>query len=148
MNNFKTFLAIIITCVFTKTTYSAGAEGGSPSPAPYVIGSSFLIAANVCLDAVNTIQIVRGTNNKVIPITGLFTGATQIAFGIGNYSTYEEIKGFSIFNIGLGTATMALSAWNLIANKKPKVKTTSFNLYSFPTQDQRVGCAFTYTRRF
>ena len=134
--------------MFAKTSYGGNVEGGSPSPAPYVIASSFLIGANLCFDAFNTIQIVRRTNNKAIPITGLFTGASQIALGIGSYSTYKEIKGFSIFNIGLGTTTIVLSAWNLITNKKAKEKKTSFNLGSFPTQDKSVGFTFTYTRRF
>ncbi len=148
MNKIKIVLQLIILCVITRTSNANHVEGGSPSPAPYVLLTTFLTGANITFDVFNTIQIVKGANNKSIPITGLFTGASQIALGIANYSTFKEMQGISIFNIGLGTTTIMLSAWNLITNKKPKEKKTSFNFSSFPTNNKSVGFAFTFKRKF
>ena len=136
-------------CVFAKSNYAVDGKGESISPAPYVILSSFLIGANAGINVANTFHIIKGTNKKGIPITGLFSGASQIALGMGNYSAYKkELREFSILNIGLGTATMILSAWNLIDNKSHQEKKTSFNFYSFPTTNGNIGFALTIARNF
>ncbi len=67
-------------------------------------------------------------------------------FGVGY--TNESQKNLSMINIGVGTTTIILSAWNLITNTKPKEKRTSWNLYSFPTENNRTGLAFSLTRKF
>jgi hypothetical protein len=124
------------------------------SPA-YGISSSILGGINLSLNTVNGIQIGKGTTNKTVPIIGLISGAGQIAFGSAMfpknrifYYTNESQKTLSMVNIGLGTTTMILSAWNLITNCKPKDKLTTWNIYSFPTQDNNTGMAFSLTRRF
>lgn len=53
-----------------------------------------------------------------------------------------------MINIGIGTTTMILSAWNLITNRKSKEKLTSWNIYSFSTINNDKGMAFSLTRRF
>ncbi|MEO8171569.1 MAG: hypothetical protein ABI581_00745 [Sediminibacterium sp.] len=125
----------------------------------YGISSSVIGGLNLSLNTVNLIQISKGTTNKTIPIIGLIAGAGQVAFGAtmfpkdettwgGTYSGNESQKTLSMLNIGLGTTTMILSAWNLITNRKSKAKLTTWNVYSFPTQDNNTGIAFSLTRKF
>jgi tRNA U34 5-methylaminomethyl-2-thiouridine-forming methyltransferase MnmC len=59
----------------------------------------------------------------------------------------ESQKTLSMINIGLGTTTTILSAWNLITNRKPKDKLTTWNIYSFPAQGNNTGLAFSLTRK-
>jgi len=66
----------------------------------------------------------------------------------GTDYTNESEKTLSMVNIGLGTTTIILSAWNLITNRKPKDKLTTWNIYSFPTQNNNTGLAFSLTRKF
>jgi len=128
------------------------------SPA-YGISSSIIGGLNLSLNTVNGIQVGKGTTNNTVPIIGLITGAGQIALGSamfpkenmtlgGTFFTNESQKTLSMVNIGLGTTTMILSAWNLITNRKPKDKLTTWNIYSFPTQNNNSGMAFSLTRRF
>ena len=128
------------------------------SPA-YGISSSIIGGLNLSLNIINGIQLGKGTTNKTVPIIGLITGAGQIALGFamfpkeqmtwgGSSYTNESQKTLSMVNIGLGTTTMILSAWNLINNRKPKDKLTKWNIYSFPTQNNNTGIAFSLTRRF
>lgn len=128
------------------------------SPA-YGISSSIIGGLNLSLNTVNGIQIGKGTTNKTVPTIALITGAGQIVLGSamfpkeqmawgGTNYTNESQKTLSMVNIGLGTTTMILSAWNLITNRKPKDKLTAWNFYSFPTQDNNTGMAFSLTRRF
>jgi hypothetical protein len=125
----------------------------------YGISSSIICGLNLSLNTVNGIQIGKGASNKAVPIISMITGAGQIALGSAmfpkeqndfGYSIYtnESQKTLSMVNIGLGTTTMILSAWNLITNRKPKNKLTTWNIYSFPTQDNNTGMAFSLTQRF
>jgi len=122
----------------------------------YGISSSILSGLNLSLNTINGIQIGKGTTKKAVPIIGLITGAGQFALGSVmfpkgyNYrgATNESTKALSMVNIGLGTTTMILSTWNLIANRTPKVKLTTWNIYSFPAQGNNTGMAFSLTRRF
>lgn len=122
------------------------------------VSSSVLGGLNLSLTTVNAIQIGRGsTNKKVTPIIGLVTGVGQIVLGAFTFPTREdrfyatgniaETK-LSMFNIGLGTSTIALSTWNLIANRKRKEKSTSYNIYGFPTQDGDMAFGFSFSKRF
>ena len=124
----------------------------------YGISSSVLGGLNLSFNTINGIQIAKGTKSKTVPIVGLLTGAGQIVLGAAKFpksyenygTTYtnESQKTLSMVNIGMGTTTMILSAWNLITNHKPKQKLTTWNLYSFPTQNDKIGLAFSLTRKF
>ena len=124
----------------------------------YGISSSIIGGLNLSLNTINGIQIGKGTTNKTVSIIGLITGAGQIVLGSANFPkenkgwgtnyTNESQKTLSMVNIGLGTTTMILSAWNLITNRKQKDKLTTWNIYSFPTQKKNIGMAFSMTRRF
>ena len=124
----------------------------------YGISSSILSGLNLSLSAVNGIQISKG-GNKTVPYIGLVTGAGQVVLGslmftkqqeslFGVNYTNENQNALSMVNIGLGTTTMILSAWNLITNCKPRNRTTSWNIYSFPAQDNNAGLAFSLTKKF
>lgn len=124
----------------------------------YGISSSILGGLNFSLNTVNGIQIGKGTTNKTVSIIGLLTGAGQIALGSamfpkgmyswGRYYANESQKTLSMVNIGLGTTTVILSAWNLITNRKQKDKLTTWNIYGYPTHDNNTGMAFSFTRKF
>lgn len=125
----------------------------------YGISTSIIGGLNLSLNTINGIQIGKVTKNNIVPIIGLITGAGQIALGSvkfpkeqigwgGTNYTNESKKTLSMINIGIGTTTMILSAWNLITNRKSKEKLTSWNIYSFSTINNDKGMAFSLTRRF
>ena len=125
----------------------------------YGSSSSIISGLNLSLNTINGIQITKGSTNKTIPVIGLITGAGQVFLGASNIPkedvdvngknfTNESQKTLSFLNIGLGTSTMILSAWNLLNNRKPKDKRTTWNIYSFPTQKNDLGLAFSLTRKF
>lgn len=125
--------------------------------AEYGIPSAFLSGINVSLSTVNGIHISKGANNKTIPIIGLITGVGQITLGVLNYPEPEMTingliqntgqRNLSLLNIGIGTSALILSSWNLILNRKPKDKSLSWNIYSFPTRDSNVGLGFSFTKK-
>lgn len=124
----------------------------------YGISSSALGGINVAVNTLNLMQTFKGTNSKTIGIIGLLTGAGQTILGVSMFpktvtdfygntiTTNENKKNLSMANIGIGTATMFLSAWNLITNRKPKETKTTWNLNSFESQNS-IGMAVTFTRK-
>jgi len=126
------------------------------SPA-YGISSSLIGGFNLSLNTINGIQISKGAKNKNVPILGLIAGAGQITLGALNYPkeqmtmngilVNQSERNLSFINIGLGTSTLLLSSWNLITNRKPKEKSLSWNIYSFPTQGSNMGLGFSLTKR-
>lgn len=145
-------------CAMIQPTYGSPSYSYSYnyiSPA-YGISSSVLGGLNLSLNTINGIQIANNSNNKAVPIIGLFTGTSQIIMGsymFNESQTYwyginESKKSLSMVNIGLGTSTVFLSAWNLISNRKQKNKLTSWNVYSFPTPNENLGLAFSWSKKF
>lgn len=137
-------------CAMIQPKYQ-GANYISPA---YGISSSVLGGINLSLNFVNAIQIGKSPANKTVPRIGLITGAGQIALGSAmffknqmSHYTNESERTLSMVNIGLGTSTMILSSWNLITNRKPKEKSLTWNIYSFPTRDSNMGFAFSLTKR-
>lgn len=126
-------------------------------PASYGISSSVLSGVNLSLNTLNALQMMRGTSNKTIPAIGLITGAGQVVLGIASFpknvysingtATNESKKTLSMVNIGLGTTTMILSAWNLINNKKLKERSTTINLYSVPADRSKMNIGLCLTRK-
>ncbi len=142
-------------CAMVQPTYgSTPTDIISPT---YSISSSLICGLNLSLNTINGIQISKGANSKIIPILGLITGAGQITLGTLNYpkeqitwgGTYVNPgqRNLTLINIGLGTTTMILSSWNLITNIKPKEKSLSWNIYSFPTQNSNMGLGLSLTKR-
>lgn len=123
----------------------------------YGISSTVLGGVNLSLNAINTIQMVRGTGGSTVPVIGLITGAGQVILGITNFSkntttlngsaTNESKKTLSMVNIGIGTTSMILSAWNLITKKKLKDKMTSWNIYTTPSKNNKMNVGLRLTRK-
>ncbi len=123
----------------------------------YVISSSVIGGLNLSLNTINGMQIFKGANNKTVPILGLIAGVGQITLGAWNYPKEQMTwsgayvnparRNLSLINIRLGTSTLILSSWNLITNRKPKEKSLSWNIYSFPAQGNNFGLGFSLTKR-
>ena len=157
-------------CAMIQPTY-----GGWPIPQPqpqpqpfttnyisshHAISSSILSGMNVSMSTINTLQIINGRENNTAPIIGMVSGAGQIVLGAINYPYQNEtyvnnpnftenptLRNLSMINIGLGASTLVLSTWNLFSNKNPKDKSTSWNLYSFPTHTNNMGLGFSFTKQ-
>lgn len=143
-------------CAMIQPTYGQEPTDNYISPS-YGVSSSLIGGLNLSLNTINGIQISKGANNKTVPILGLITGAGQITLGVLNYPKEEQDpfngilvnesqRNLSLINIGIGTSTMILSGWNLIKNRKPKEKSLSWNVYSFPTQGGNMGLGFSLTK--
>src|SRR5690606_19062172 len=95
----------------------------------YGISSAVFSGVNLSIGAINIAQLSRGAESKVMPLIGLATGVAQATMGIIEFPKDEESRwddkpianigkrNVSLLNIGLGTANVLLSSWNLIANK-------------------------------
>lgn len=124
----------------------------------YGISSSVLSGLNLSLNTVNGMQIAKGTNSATIAIAGLIGGAGQAVLGAAMYpktkyefygrTVNERRQSLSMINIGVGTATMILSAWNLLTNGHPKDKKTTWNFNGISAQGNTVGMAIGLKRRF
>ena len=143
-------------CAMIQPAYGPAPSDNYISPA-YGVSSSLVGGLNLSLNTINGIQISKGANNKTVPILGLIAGAGQITLGALNYPKEQMTWGgtyvnpaqrnLSLINIGIGTSTLILSSWNLITNRKPKEKSLSWNIYSFPTQSSNMGLGFSLTKR-
>lgn len=146
-------------CAMIQPTYGGVTplNPSTPISAGYAISTSVLGGVNLSLNTLNGIQIGRGANNKAVPVLGLIGGAAQIALGAINFppkevapgvtAPNEGTKALSMVNIGLGTTTFILSAWNLITNRKPREKVTTWNIRSFRTPGNGNGLALALTRK-
>lgn len=143
-------------CAMIQPAYGPAPADNYISPA-YGISSSLIGGLNLSLNTINGIQISKGANNRTIPILGLIAGVGQITLGGLNYPkeqltmngilVNQSQRNLSFINIALGTSTLILSSWNLITNRKPKEKSLSWNMYSFPTQGSNMGLGFSLTKR-
>ncbi len=143
-------------CAMIQPSYGPAPTDNYISTA-YGVSSVMLGGLNLSLNTINGIQISKGANSKEVAILGLITGVGQITLGalsypeaemtFGGVAINESQRNLSLINIGLGTSTLILSSWNLITNKKPKEKSLSWNFYSFPTQNSKMGYGFSLTKR-
>lgn len=150
-------------CAMIQPTYNFIPPPNDPlMPANYIspaygVSSSVLSGINLSLNAMNGIQILKGSTGKAVPIAGLVAGAGQITLGALNYPKENTLlygtqnnvaeRNLSLLNIGLGTSTLILSSWNLLTNRTPKEKSLSWNVYSYPTENSHVGVGFSLTKR-
>ncbi len=121
----------------------------------YGVNTAIWCGVNLSLSIVNAIQLGKGVEGNSSGVIGLVSGMGQIVYGAIKFekNTFggtinETTNVISMLNIGLGTTTMILSGVNLAANGKPKPKLTTWNIYSFPTQNQSTGLAFSVSRKF
>lgn len=124
-------------------------------PTPYAISSSIFGGINL---SVNTIQL-SNSQSRLVSKIGLVSGVAQIGLGLaslpievrtinGQWTSNESKKTLSMINIGLGTGTMLLSTWNLIAHKPVKEKLYSWDICSIPLDEKETAVAFSIKRKF
>lgn len=125
----------------------------------YSISSAMLGGVNLSLAAINAIQIGKEADGRIAPWLGVVTGAAQIALGIAEYpddemNTFGEPftnvgqRNVSFFNIGLGTATMVLSSWNLLTDKPKKEKSVRWGFQGMTVPGGQEGIGFSVMKRF
>jgi hypothetical protein len=127
-------------------------------PAAYGAGTAVWSGLNAPLAALNAGRALSGRPGKGLAVAGLASGLGQAALGTivliddesrayDGHSYNETKKAVSFLNIGLGTATAALSAWNLWAPKTTAPRTTvSVGSYASPVEPS--GGVLMLTRRF
>jgi hypothetical protein len=101
------------------------------------------------------LQLFRGSRGVALPIIGFASGAGQVAMGImsmpepyydaslGHYVNNDSQRQLSMVNIGLGTASMALSAVTFVNGRLKKQPKFSWNV-----QGQGNGMTLGFTRTF
>ena len=143
-------------CAMIQPTYQFLPGAQENISTAYGVSSSVLTGSNLALNTLNAMQLSKGANNKTVAMIGMATGAGQTILGLANFPKATEYTGtntnggrktLSIVNIGLGTSTLILSTWNLIANRKAVDKKLSWNINSFETADNKLGMAFTIRRK-
>lgn len=144
-------------CAMIQPTYSYGPPLANRVSLANGLSSSIIGGTNLAINTINGIQISNGSNSNTLPIIGLISGAGQVTLGALSYPNEEYAmdgtylnpaqRSLSLINIGLGTSTLILSSWNLITNRKPKEKSLSWNIFSFPTPDSNMGFGFSITKR-
>jgi hypothetical protein len=130
--------------------YTPPPANGNHIEQDYGTASAVLTGINLSMVAINGIQMANQSGHKALPMAGLLTGVGQLLLGAGNFPDEgnESQKLLCMVNIGLGTAGIVLSAWNLMSNRPQKDRRTSWNVYTFPTRDNTTGVALSMTRRF
>ncbi|MDO7852415.1 hypothetical protein [Hymenobacter convexus] len=144
-------------CALIQPTY------GPPPPTEgevktYAVGSAIWGGVNVMLGAANASQFNRAEVGKGAAYAGILSGTGQLLTGALrlpndqqgiNWSpstTYGTERTISYLNIGMGTATLALSAWNLISHRNAALKKTTVGVVTFP--GPAGGSGLSLTRRF
>jgi hypothetical protein len=146
-------------CAMIQPTYN----WTNPPTENYVSGSYGAATAawsglNAPLAVLNAGRALRGSSGKGLAVAGLASGLGQAALGTivlieeesrtyGGHSYNETKKAVSFLNIGLGTATAVLGAWNLLAPKAPVPRTT-LGVSSYASPAEPSGGVLTLTRRF
>jgi hypothetical protein len=137
-------------CAMIQPTYSYTPYNNLT--AEYIWIGSVLTGMNVSLCTVNGIQIGNGNMNKLFPVLGIMSGVAQIALANSQLSGYNDLhdseKAYSFINIGLGTTTISMGVWNLIANRPAPNKPTTWHISSFETVDHQQGMRLGVQRTF
>src|SRR5690606_28313234 len=109
--------------------------------------------------AINIAQLSRGAESKVMPLIGLATGVAQATMGIIEFPKDEESRwddkpianigkrNVSLLNIGLGTANVLLSSWNLIANKPRNERLLTWDIGQTTMPGNQTGVGFHVVRK-
>jgi hypothetical protein len=144
-------------CALIQPTY--GPIPPTPAEAnAYAVGSSIWGGVNVMLGAANASQFNRPAVGKGAAYAGILSGTGQLLTGALNLpadtegsnwspgTSYNTVRTFSYLNIGLGTATLALSAWNLVSRRNAAQQKTTVGVVNFP--GPAGGSGLSLTRRF
>jgi hypothetical protein len=155
-------------CALIQPTYGGLINPGPttvevPVPRSYAVGSAIWGGVNVMLGAANATQFNQPTPGRRAAYAGVLSGAGQVMLGAlrlrddvaANYSdfmysprtkSYAAERTVSYLNIGAGTATLALSAWNLFSHRKATADRTAVGVVNYPGPVGGTGLSL--TRRF
>jgi hypothetical protein len=145
-------------CALIQPTYGSVLTP-EPVSTPYAVGSAVWGGVNVMLAAANASQFNQPSVRRGTAYAGVLSGTGQLLLGAlrlpadkpdgGIYIGRIPIKSYaaertvSFLNIGAGTATLALSAWNLFSHRPAKVGGTAVGVVSFPGQSGGAGLSLT-----
>jgi hypothetical protein len=153
-------------CALIQPSYGSAPPTMTPEPVPtaYAVGSAMWGGVNVMLGAANASQFNQPGARRGAAYAGVISGTGQLllgalrlpadkpgeGLGIGwnrpAGTSYAAERTVSFLNIGAGTATLALSAWNLFSHRPAKVGNTAVGVVSFP--GQAGGAGLSLTRQF
>ena len=151
-------------CALIQPNY--GTPTPTPNPAPvsdaFAVGSAAWSGLNVALSAINASQLQQLRPERGPVYLGVLSGAGQILFGALHLPKDEQVWGINIgwnppvvqsyatertvsyLSIGLGTATLGLSAWNLLRHRPTGAGRTAVGVVNYGGG----GSGVAVTRRF
>lgn len=147
-------------CAMIQPTYSGwpDPQGDYISPAS-AISSSVFTGMNATFTGLNGLQMLRGTPpSKALSILSMVGGAGQVVLGIATHPsvfvdgsnrriTNESQQKLSMLNIGMGTGSIVMGIANLAMKRSAvKPRSTSWNIYGYPSGQQKVGLGFGFTK--
>ncbi len=142
--------------VFPVSTYNHFNTGESLITA---LGSG----TNAFIAIQNNNQIKSKSTRKLLPAVGISTGLLQVGFGailFGNTDygrdfygqpIYNETqRGMGLLNMGIGTTTTLLSAWNLLDNRSIRLQSqkVTWNAGNFSLSSGQVAMGLGMMHRF
>ncbi|WP_426062141.1 hypothetical protein [Hymenobacter sp. B1770] len=153
-------------CALIQPTYGSPNPvlSANPVPTSYAVGSAVWGGINVMLAAANASQFNQPDAGRGAAYAGVLSGTGQVLLGAlrlpadepngGRYPGYGLPTGksfaaeraVSFLNIGAGTATAALSFWNLLHHRPADAGRTAVSVVNYPGQIGGTGLSF--TRRF
>ena len=124
-------------------------------PTELGVSSAVLGGVNVALNTINAVQMINGSGGVAVPAVGVFTGAGSMVLGVGDLMSMnrtghasENRQILAYLNIGLGTTTMIMSVWGLIAKKTSQPRATTWDLRPISTADGGTAVGVGLVRRF
>lgn len=153
-------------CALIQPTYQRPVlpQEDVPVANHYAVPSMMWSGLNVAFGAVSATQLSQAAPRPGLAWVGMASGAGQVLLGALNLPKDEvpeptlwgpqlPVRSFaaersvSYVNIGVGTATLALSAWNLLCHRQAaQLPRTAVGVVSFPAASGSAGLAL--TRRF
>jgi hypothetical protein len=150
-------------CALIQPSYGSAVPTLVPVPVPtsYAVGSAMWGGANVMLSAANASQFNQPGVGRGVAYAGLLSGTGQVVLGAlhlrddepgGLYigwnpapgKSYAAERTVSYLNIGAGTATLAMSFWNLLQHQPARTGRTAVGVVNY----NGAGSGLMLTRRF
>jgi hypothetical protein len=154
-------------CALIQPTYGVLPANREEVPVEtsYAIPSAMWSGLNVAFGAVNALQLGQAAPRKEAGWIGLVSGTGQLLLGALNLpadtksefiswnplptKSYAAERTVSFVNMGVGTATLALSAWNLLNHRTVgSVPRTTVGVVNYPAGPDPTGAGLALTRRF
>ncbi|MCC3152442.1 hypothetical protein Q3A66_05840 [Hymenobacter sp. BT770] len=156
-------------CALIQPTYGYPVPGAStqtvvPVATRYAVGTAVWSGFNTMLGVANASQFNLSGVSRGVAYVGLLSGAGQVLMGAFNMPADETPyygigwnpypaagishapeRTVSTINIGAGTATVALSTWNLLHHRSmAKASRTAVGVVNFPGHSGGTGLSLTH----